>query len=202
MYGLPPSTIINRPLYKKVIFEKFNLKTAERDRFDADVSKMSLVAYVSMKKIPALGEGKEVVEFYVLQVILKHREYDAQNILLLGKLIPQHILFALQYENETQICVFHVHLHVSKWKKNSEILIPICGLSLDDVWHNIIAQIGNLDVDSSETLDQQIIRREQRKKLLQQIELIENRCRMEKRKRKKYEMYQQIIKMKEILNNT
>ena len=38
MYQLPPSTLINKPLYKKAVFEKFNLKTAERERFDADIS--------------------------------------------------------------------------------------------------------------------------------------------------------------------
>ena len=40
MYGLPENCIINKPLYKKAVFEKFNLKSAERDRFDADISKI------------------------------------------------------------------------------------------------------------------------------------------------------------------
>ncbi len=58
MYGLPQATVLNRPLYKKAVFEKFNLKTAERDRFDVDVSRMAIVAYLSPAKIPALhGEG-------------------------------------------------------------------------------------------------------------------------------------------------
>lgn len=41
MYSLPANTLINQPLYKKTVFEKFNLKTAERERFDADISKMA-----------------------------------------------------------------------------------------------------------------------------------------------------------------
>ena len=49
MYGLPPNTLINKPLYKKAVFEKFNLKATERDRFDADISRMALVARVSRK---------------------------------------------------------------------------------------------------------------------------------------------------------
>ncbi len=43
MFQLPPATAINKPLYKKVVFEKFNLKAAERDRFDTDISRMALV---------------------------------------------------------------------------------------------------------------------------------------------------------------
>ena len=32
MFQLPPATAINKPLYKKAVFEKFNLKATERDR--------------------------------------------------------------------------------------------------------------------------------------------------------------------------
>lgn len=199
MYGLPPSTIINRPLYKKVIFEKFNLKTAERDRFDADVSKMALVAYVSPKKIPALGEGKEVVEFYVLQVLLKHREYDDKNILLLDKLIPQKMVFALQYDGETQFCVFHTRLLQSEWMRSEDALIILKGLTLDDAWNNIVASIGRLDVTAEESFEKQILQREERAKLLQQIESLEKRCRTEKQNRKKFELHQHIIRLKDLM---
>ena len=48
MYGLPDNCIINKPLYKKAVFEKFNLKSAERDRFDADISKIALSVTVLM----------------------------------------------------------------------------------------------------------------------------------------------------------
>lgn len=97
MYGLPQATVLNRPLYKKAVFEKFNLKTAERERFDADISKMALVARISPATVPALAEGQEIKGFYVLQVTLKHQEYDVKNILLLQKLIPSadHLCFAI-----------------------------------------------------------------------------------------------------------
>ena len=93
-YSLPSSTILNKPLYKKTVFEKFNLKTAERERFDADISKMVLLAFVSPNRVPALAEGKEVKGFYVLQVVLKRKDFNPQNVLLLQKLIPQKIIFA------------------------------------------------------------------------------------------------------------
>ena len=61
MYGLPQNTLINKPLYKKAVFEKFNLKAAELDRFDADISRMALVARVSTATVPALTKGKEIL---------------------------------------------------------------------------------------------------------------------------------------------
>lgn len=199
MYGLPDNCIINKPLYKKAVFEKFNLKSAERDRFDADISKMAIVAYVSPSKIPALHEGQEVIEFYVLQIQLKHKDYDPKIILMLNKLIPQKLVFALEYDDNIQFCIFHTRLQQSEWVHASDATIPIKGLSLDDVWNNIVAEIGGLSNDAEETLEQQIIEREEREKLHKQIEVLEKRCRLEKQTRKKYELHQQLLKLKEEL---
>ena len=200
MYGLPPNTLINKPLYKKAVFEKFNLKAAERDRFDADISRMALVARISSATVPALTKGKEIEGFYVLQVVLKRKDYDSKNILLLHKLIPQSIVYALQYEDETQFCIFHTRLQQSEWMPTNEATITLQGLTLDDAWNNIVAKIGGLDSLAEESIEEQIIHREQREKLLRQIESLERQCRTEKQSRKKYELHQQITKLKEKLH--
>ena len=70
------------------------------------------------------------------------------------------------------------------------------GSNLDAVWNNIVARIGNLDATSEESIEQQIIKREQSDKLLQQIESFEKRCRAEKQTRKKYEMHQKLQALK------
>ena len=210
MYGLPPNTLINKPLYKKAVFErstygrfdtskKFNLKAAERDRFDADISRMALVARVSSATVPALTKGKEIEGVYVLQVALKRKNYDSKNILMLQKLIPQKLIFALQFEEQTQFCIFHTRLQQSVWMPTDEATITLQGLLLDDVWNNIVATIGGLDAQAEESIEEQIIHREQREKLLRQIESLEKRARAEKQTRKRYELHQQILKLKEEL---
>ena len=199
MFQLPPATAINKPLYKKAVFEKFNLKAAERDRFDADISRMALVARISTATVPALTKGEEIEGFYVLQVALKRKDYDTKNILMLQKLIPQKMVFVMQYEEQTQFCIFHTRLQQSEWMPTCEAAIPLQGLTLDDVWNNIVAIIGGLDAQAEETVEEQILNREQREKLLRQIESLENQCRIEKQTRRKYELYQKIVKLKEQL---
>lgn len=200
MYKLPPQCAITKPLYKKAVFEKFNLKAAERDRFDADISRMTLVARVSTATVPALTKGKEIEGFYVLQVALKRKDYDTKNILMLQKLIPQKLIFALQFEEQTQFCIFHTRLQQSAWMPTDEAAITLQGLTLDDVWNNIVVTIGGLEAQAEETIEEQIIHREQREKLLRQIESLEMQCRIEKQTRKKYELYQQITRLKEKLH--
>ncbi|MBQ8157820.1 MAG: hypothetical protein IJ081_02225 [Prevotella sp.] len=56
-----------------------------------------------------------------------------------------------------------------------------------------------MDVQSETTIEEQIINREQREKLLRQIEMLEKQCRSEKQTRKKYELHQKIIEIKKQL---
>lgn len=200
MFGLPVATTINQPLSKKAVYEKFNLKASERERFDSDISRLTLVARISTATVPALTDGNEIKGIYVLLVVLKRKEYDSKNILLLQKLIPQNIVFALQHEDKTQLCIFHTRLQQSAWMPTEETAIPLQGLNLDDVWNHIVASIGNLDASSEETIEQQIITREQKEKLLRQIEVLEKKCRLEKQTHKKYELHQELVKLKQTLS--
>ena len=98
MYGLPHTTEIRKQLPKKAIYAKFELKPVQRDGFDADMSRIDILAVVSPKTVPAVAAGESIKEFYVLAVQLKRKDYEEKNIAMLSKLIPQNILFALQYE--------------------------------------------------------------------------------------------------------
>ena len=109
------------------------------------------------------------------------------------------MVFALQYDEQTQFCIFHTRLQQSAWMQTDEAVITLQGLTLDDVWNNIVVTIGGLDAQAEETIEEQIIHREQREKLLRQIESLEKQCRAEKQTRKKYELHQQLIKLKEEL---
>jgi len=97
--------------------------------------------------------------------------------------------------------VFHTRLLQSEWKNTEATEIPLSGLGLDDVWQNIVAAIGGLDAQAEESIEEQIIQREQQEKLLRQIESLKKQCRTEKQTRKKYELHQQIIKLKEVLKD-
>ena len=144
----------------------------------------------------SLKKGKEIEGFYVLQVALKRKDYDSKNILMLQKLIPQKLIFALQFGEQTQFCIFHTRLQQLEWMPTSEAAIPLQGLTLDDVWNNIVVAIGGLDAQAEESIEEQIIHREQREKLLRQIESLEKQCRAEKQTRKKYELHQQLQELK------
>lgn len=197
MYGLPHTTEIRKQLPKKAIYAKFELKPAQRDGFDADVSRIDIVAVVSPTTVPAVAAGEDIKEFYVLAVQLKRKDYDEKNIAMLSKLIPQNILFALQYEEQTQLAIYHTKLIRSDWKPTDETTICLTGLNLDTVWENIIKAIGEIQVQEGKTLTEQIQDDEQRAKLKKQIEELERKCRIEKQPRKRMVLYERLIKLRQ-----
>lgn len=199
MYGLPHRTEIRKQLPKKAIYAKFELKPAQRDGFDADVSRIDIVAVVSPTTVPAVAAGESIKEFYVLAVQLKRKDYEEKNIAMLSKLIPQNILFALQYEEQTQLAIYHTKLIRSDWKPTHETTICLTGLNLDTVWENIIKAVGEIQVQEGKTLTEQIQDDEQRAKTLKSIADLEKKMTKETQPRKKRELFEQIKKLKKVL---
>ena len=198
MLGLPKSSEIKQPLLKIQIYKKFELKQAQRDAFDKDIARLDIVHQISPQTIPAIAEGEEVKAIFVVDVELKHSDYDTKNIVLISKLIPQRIVFALRYGDKVQLAVFHTKLFVTPWQfltPNSSFLI-LKGLNLDIVWQNIVSSIGEVEVAQGNSLTEQIKADEERSKILRQIENLERQMRSTSQNRRQREIYAEIKKLK------
>ena len=196
MYGLPQTTEVRKQLPKKAIYAKFDLKPSQRESFDADIARIDIVAVVSPSTVPAIAEGKEVKEIYLLTLQMKRKEYDSKNIVLLTKLIPQRMVFALQFEEQTQFAIYHTKLISSAWQTTEEATLPLSVLNLDAVWGNIVTHIGQIEVTEGNTLTEQITTNDQRAKVLAQIATLERKMANEKQPRRKRELFEQIKKLR------
>ena len=63
-------------------------------------------------------------------VSLKKKEYDEKTIATLSKLIPQNILFVLEYENESRLAIYHTKVMQTEWKPTENQQIELHGLTL------------------------------------------------------------------------
>ena len=203
MLGLPKSTEIKpKQLPKKAIFEKFALKPAQRDHFDADISKMVIVNAISQNTLPALQKGEAVDTIYVIEVVLKRPNYDEKNIQMLSKLIHQKILFALHFEDEVQMAIYHTKLISGSWAKADAIELQLQGTTTDTVWDNLVKTIGGIEVADGNTLAEQIAINDAREKLRLQILALEVKARQEKQPRKKLEMFNELQILKAQYNGS
>ena len=143
MLGLPKTTELRRQLPKTAIYKKFNMNTAAREKFDADISRIDIVNEVSPANT-TFAAGQEVKAFYVLQVTLKREDFDEKNLVLLSKLIEQHMLFVLIFDGRARLAAFRSRLLLGKWTGAEELNITLTGLDLDSVWENLLIQVGNV----------------------------------------------------------
>ena len=200
MLNLPKSTELHKPLPKAQIYRKFQLTNAQQTKFDEHISRIDIVNEISSRTIPAIQEGEKVKSIYVLSVILKTKDFDSKNIERIAKLIPQNLVFALQFEEEIQLAVFCEKLFTTEWMLETKAAIELSGLNFDDVWENIIKKIEGGEWNNDLTLEENIEIKEKQEKLQKEIDKLEKLARKESQPKKKFELVSQKRKLEEELN--
>lgn len=189
MLGLPQLTETTKQLPKKAIYTKFQMNTATKEKIDADISRITIVNEIAPNKVN-IPAGKDVKSFFVLLVSLKKKEYDEKTVATLSKLIPQNILFVLEYENESRLAIYHTKVMQTSWKPTEEQKVELKGLNLDTVWENIVISVGGVNIEKGNTLDEQIEINNKKQKLEKEIARLEKKARTEKQPKKKFELVQ------------
>lgn len=195
MLGLPKETEMSKQLPKKAIYAKFQMNTATKKKIDADISRITIVGEIAPNKVN-IPTGDEVKNFFVLLVALKKKDFDEKTIVTLSKLIPQNILFVLEFEEQSKLAIYHTKLMQTDWKPTEEQRIELQGLNLDKVWENIVVAVGSVDIEQGKTLDEQIKENEKRQKLEKEIAKFEKQARAEKQPKKKFELVQHVKKLR------
>ena len=191
MLGLPKSTEMSKQLPKKAVYAKFHLNTATKEKIDADISKIMIVNEMTPDKIH-VPTGEQVSGIFVLHVILKRGEFDAKTIETLSKLIPQNILFVLEYEGKSKLAIYHINLLQTDWEPTDQCHVELRGLSFDKIWENLICDVGGLSLKAGNTLDEQILAEVQKQKLVKEIARLEKQARTERQPKKKFKMVQRM----------
>ena len=214
MLGLPQSTEVKRPLPKVQLYKRFDWKPSQRESFDGDVSHLDFVNWIAPRTLPAIAEGTEVKEIFVIEVSLKSRDFDTKSIVLLAKSIPQRVIYLLRFEDEAMLAVFYTRLFLTPWQHAEGMSLQVNGLNLDAVWENIVRDIGNIplvgtslcDVTNANTsqvqhakgmsLQDQIVADEQRAKIERQIAALERQMNATKQPRRKRELFLELKKIR------
>ena len=90
------------------------------------------------------------------------------------------------------MAIYHTKLIQSEWQPAEDCTLSLKGLNLDDVWDNIVMQIGRIDVESGNSLEEQIAADEERAKVIKEIGRLEALARKEKQPKKKFELVERI----------
>lgn len=202
MYGLPLKTEQQQQLGKERVFAKFKVNTVDQHRFNADIATMYITNHVSEATVPALKPATSGKSIYVLTLNLKRLGCNRKNIELLAKMIPQNIVYALNFENQVQFVVYYEKLYATSLIPEDQALLKLEGYDMDEVWENLIKSIGGIEIKGENTLAEQVAIDEERLKLQNLIASTEEKAYKEKQPRRKMELMEKVKEQKLLLEQS
>ena len=115
-------------------------------------------------------------------------------------MIPQNLIFVLQYEEVIQLSVYFetVYLH-TPWTSLVDKSITLLGLDIESVWNNLISEISGLSErkQNTEELKSSIELQTRLHELERKLIAAEKKARTEVQPRQKFELVQNVKKLKE-----
>ena len=212
MLGLPKSTEFNKRIPKQKFYENLDISPALKRVF---VEQIKLIYWRNKLAASTLNiaKGENVTEIEVFEVRLNEPQLDEAVLKQIDKEIPYHILFILTCDGKAQAWIgykeaaasgkaaFKVNKYFhTDWMPEDELKLEIDGLNMDIVWENFIIQIGGVELEQGNSLDEQIAADERRQKIEKGIAKLEKQARNEKQPNKKFELVQQIKMLKRRIN--
>ena len=214
MLGLSKATEFNRRIPKAKFYENINITTSLKRLF-VDYVKTIYWRNKIASTTTNLSAGKYVTEIEVFEVNLNSPQVDIDLFKFIDSVIPYHILYILEYNGKYQVWIGYkettnIDKKISKvdryyhtnWFEETELVVRLEGLNLDDVYENLVRQIAGdkLQSDSStESLKQSVERDKEIETLQKQISILQNKIRKEKQLNKQIEMNTELKKLKSTL---
>lgn len=195
MLGLPASTEIKKIIPKKKVSEHFaaEMNADRRRSFDADIARITVCNEVSTLSLN-LADGKDVHAFFVVQVSLRRKEFDRQNIVFIARTFGQNLVLVLTCAQEERLALWQTKLIMDQWQPAGSQTLYLQGLNMDAVWESVVTQIGHIEIKDGHTLNEQIALDDRRAKLQKEIDKLEKQARAEKQPKRKFDLVQEIKK--------
>ena len=120
MLGLPVSTEVRKIIPKKKVFEHFasDMSAERRKSFDADVARITVCNEVSTVSLN-LADGKDIHAFFVVQVSLRRKEFDKQNIVFIARTFGQNLVLVLTCEQVERLALWQTRLIMDEWQPDA-----------------------------------------------------------------------------------
>ena len=186
MLGLPKSTEFNRFIPKqkfyKALYTKKSLPNKTKNYFVKQIKSITWENKIDHTTMN-IAKGSLVEEIEVFRVELHDYEIDDSVLYIIDENIPYHILFVFEYNNKKKYLLSYkeisreartINIHKifqSDWISEDEDLLKFSGISLDDMYENLLNSISNnvLDKFLGDTLKERVLSSIEYEKIQKQV---------------------------------
>lgn len=202
MIDFPSSTKVGRRLPKEAFYKHLPLSATLKAKFVSDVERITVENSLTKDNLN-LAKETDVKEILLISILLKKQDFDGKIVEAIARQNPHKLIFLLEYENQRQLAVYYRKLYLSEWVSEGDLNLRLSGDTLDAIWEDLVRQIAvhssAVLEKSNQTIEEQLENQDEIDKLNMLISKTETAAWKEQQPKKKYELYTQVQKYKEQL---
>lgn len=212
MLNLPERTLYKKRISKNKFYSKINVDSKLESMFREEVDYIIWKHKLS-EETTNIESTDEVQEIQVFEVFLKTGELSREVLENIDRVIPYPILFMLRYGDKVKLSISYKErnktdenkmviksYYETNWMKEEDLDFNIIsGLTLKDVYDNILRQLLPIKSSIEENIEDIIELNEKIEKLKREISILEKKVIREKQFNKKVELNRELrMKAKEL----
>ena len=206
----PASTLVDRPIPKNAFYRNATITPRMKARFVEELQELRW-AYKLAPQSLNVEKGKDIEEIELFHATLKQSTIPTELLQFIDKTLPQFIIFILQYQDRyCLLCNYKrfatqdhtrcdiIETFATEWSTDLPTL-AIQGRSLSAIYENFIRQIAGTRLQTSTVLTEDVATMQVREATLKRITALEAEMNKEVQPHRKFELHQQIQKLKNTL---
>lgn len=210
MIVFPKSTLVGKPVPKTAFYKNLEVNAKMKQRFVDSVESITWTAKLAPSTL-SVADGKTVHEITVFRMVLKKEEVPSDVLTLIDKQMPRHTLFLLQHDDAFCLLVNYKEWHDAAntrfdivktfqtgWTSADKLSLSLDGQDMDTVYSAIVKQVAGADITSeAKDIHTAVAQTKEQEALRQKIAALEAKIAKERQPKKKFELHQQLVKLKE-----
>ena len=210
MIVFPKSTLVGKPVPKTTFYKNLEVNAKMKQRFVDSVESITWTAKLAPSTL-SVADGKTVHEIAVFRIELKGETVPTDVLVFIDRLMPRHTLFLLQHDDAFCLLVNYKEWHDAAntrfdivktfqtgWTSADKLSLSLDGQDMDAVYSAIVKQVAGADITSeAKDIHTAVAQTKEQEALRQKIAALEAKIAKERQPKKKFELHQQLVKLKE-----
>lgn len=210
MIVFPKSTFVGKPVPKTAFYRNLEVNAKMKQRFVDSVESITWTAKLAPSTL-SVADGKTVHEIAVFRIELKGETVPTDVLVFIDRQMPRHTLFLLQHDDDFCLLVNYKEWHDAAntrfdivktfqtgWTSADKLSLSLDGQDMDAVYSAIVKQVAGADITSeAKDIHTAVAQTKEQEALRQKIAALEAKIAKERQPKKKFELHQQLVKLKE-----
>ena len=210
MIVFPKSTLVGKPVPKTAFYRNLEVNAKMEQRFVDSVESITWTAKLAPSTL-SVADGKTVHEIAVFRIELKGETVPTDVLVFIDRQMPRHTLFLLQHDDDFCLLVNYKEWHDAAntrfdivktfqtgWTSADKLSLSLDGQDMDAVYSAIVKQVAGADITSeAKDIHTAVAQTKEQEALRQKIAALEAKIAKERQPKKKFELHQQLVKLKE-----